>query len=444
MFGIPTGFDVVIGNPPYIQLQKNSGLLAKRYKDRNYETFSSTGDIYQLFYERGCKLLNKKTGCLSYITSNSWLHAQYGKKLRRFLNENLRPIRVIDMGPDVFDSATVDTAVLFIEYVQDINSNSNPMNQYEQCQAMEIENKSILENPIKEKDWGILHRQGEKGWIILSSSTEGEILKKIESKGTPLREFTDISIYRGVLTGYNKAFIVDQSTHNFLLAEDPKSAEILKPILRGSDIERYQANWHRLWLIGTFPALNLDIDDYPAVKQHMMTYGKSRLAQDGLPGGQSRKKTSNAWFELQDTCAYHENFQKHKVIWSDIGGQGRFSYDENGLYMINTAYMMVGKHMKYLCAFLNSSIAYWYMLKISNTLGKGRRWFKVFVESVPIVFPGESDIICLSNLVDKARLAISNETDKLDLIDKEVNSKIYDMYNFTKAEIESIELATTH
>ena len=134
-------------------------------------------------------------------------------------------------------------------------------------------------------------------------------MDKMESVGTPLKDWEDIAINRGVLTGFNKAFIIDNGTKEALIADDPRSADIIKPVLRGRDIKRYRAEWAGLWLIATFPALALNIDDYPAVKRHLQSFGKLRLEQSGriLPNGlKSRKKTMHAWYELQDTCAYHE------------------------------------------------------------------------------------------------------------------------------------------
>ena len=108
------GFDVVLANPPYIQLQKDGGKLGLLYRDAGYTTFIRTGDIYQLFYERGCQLLKANRGLLAYITSNSWLKAEYGKPLRRYLSEEQEPLALVELGKDVFTSAIVDSSVLLL------------------------------------------------------------------------------------------------------------------------------------------------------------------------------------------------------------------------------------------------------------------------------------------------------------------------------------------
>ena len=281
MFGVDEGFDVVIGNPPYIQLQKDQGRAAKVYGSAGYQTFQRTGDIYQLFFERGCGLLRPQTGVLAYITSNSWLKAEYGKSLRRWFSEHHSPLQLVEMGKDVFENAIVDTAVFVVRA-----GNDNPVI----CRAVDAEQKSGNQFPPSKRKWGTLKPDGERPWMALSK-IERDVMRKMEAVGTPLKEW-DIRIYRGILTGLNDAFIVDQATRDALVAADPRSAEILKPVLRGRDIARYRANWAGLWLISTLPALGLEIDDYPAIKRHLLSFGRDRLAQEGrvLLGEEDRGK----------------------------------------------------------------------------------------------------------------------------------------------------------
>ena len=231
MFGVADGFDVVIGNPPYIQLQKDGGKLGKLYKDAGYSTFAGTGDIYQLFFEKGCHLLKPGQGFLSYITSNSWLKAEYGKRLRRYFSEHHTPLRLLEMGKDIFENAIVDTSILMVRAGK---SDENGM-------AVDMDRLPDRSFPPEQSMWGPLRPEGEKPWCALSAIERG-IMDKMETIGTPLKEW-DIDIYRGVLTGYNMAFIIDDKIRSTLIAQDPKSAEIIKPVLRGRDIQRYQAQW---------------------------------------------------------------------------------------------------------------------------------------------------------------------------------------------------------
>ena len=239
---------------------------------------------------------------------------------------------------------------------------------------------------------------------------------------------------------------MDDKTRDALVSKDSKSAEILKPILRGRDISRYRANWDGLWLISTLPSLRLKIDDYPAIKQHLISYGKERLVQDGrrLPGGgRSRKKTLHSWFELQDTCAYHDKMSKKKVVWIELVNKSRFAYDESGLFVEATAFMMTGTHMKYLCGFLNSRLANWYILKSAPNSGMGvSRWKKVYVNNIPVARPNDSVAEKICDLVDQAIDLAVSEKNLLTKVEEAIDAIIYKNYGLSDEEAQIIERAT--
>ena len=165
-------------------------------------------------------------------------------------------------------------------------------------------------------------------WVILSP-IELSIKKKIESVGTPLKDW-DINIYRGVLTGCNEAFIIDSQKRDEILAnchtedERQRTAELIRPILRGRDIKRYGYDWAKLYLIATFPSRHYDIDKYPSIKQYLLSFGIERLEQTGkthIVNGEkvkARKKTNNKWFETQDSISYWEDFFKPKIIYPNM------------------------------------------------------------------------------------------------------------------------------
>ena len=248
------------------------------------------------------------------------------------------------------------------------------------------------------------------------------------------------AIYRGITTGLNDAFIIDNQTKEALIAEDPKSAEVIKPVLRGKDIQRYQAQWKGLWLIATFPALDLNIDIYPAVKRYLLTFGKRRLEQSGkrLPnGGRSRKKTSNAWFEMQDTCAYHEDFTKEKLLWIELVNNGRFAYDNSGFYGEATTFLLTGESIKYLCAVLNAKLIRWFLENVAPTSGMGTlRWKKVYVERLPIPRITGPRQQHFSGLVDRALMAKPGD---LKEIEADIDARVYQLYGLTPSEITAVE-----
>ncbi len=225
MFGVEDGFDIVIGNPPYIQLQKDGGKLAKMYENQEYQTFARTGDIYSLFYEKGYQILKPK-GILAYITSNKWMRAGYGEATRSFFAEKTNPLQLIDFaGIKVFESATVDTNILI--FAKENNTFST--------RACVIKDKELkkLSDYIKQNGVEGCRFDSSESWVILSE-IEQRIKAKIEAVGTPLKDW-DINIYRGILTGCNEAFIIDKTKRNEILAnckteeERQKTAEIIRP-----------------------------------------------------------------------------------------------------------------------------------------------------------------------------------------------------------------------
>jgi hypothetical protein len=280
MFGVKDGFDIVIGNPPYIQLQNNGGELAALYEKSNYCTFTRTGDIYCLFYERGYLLL-KQEGLLCFITSNKWMRAGYGEKLREFFANKTNPRLLIDFaGVKIFESATVDTNILLF---------SKEKNQHKtMCASTNKQTKESLNNlsNFVEQQHSFCDFSNSDSWVILSP-IEQSIKRKIEAVGTPLKDW-DINIYRGVLTGYNEAFIISTDKRKKILSncqtedERKRTEELIRPILRGKDIKKYGYEWAELYLIATFPSKKYDIEDYPSVKKIFIkfcsgTIDKSRL-----------------------------------------------------------------------------------------------------------------------------------------------------------------------
>lgn len=415
------GFDVVLGNPPYVALQKNAGELGRLYKDADFTTFARTGDVYQLFYERGCELLMPSGGLLAYITSNSWLKAEYGKPTRRYFSDNHTPLRLIELGKDIFESAIVDSSILIARYGK----------HDETGKAVDMDRLSDKDFPPAENFWSAFRPKGEKPWSTLSG-IEQSIMDKMKDIGTPLKEW-DVKINRGVLTGYNDAFIIDDATKRRLLAEDPKSAAIIKPVLRGRDIQRYRAKWPNLYLIDTHngyggtPAVN--IDDYPAIKNHLNRFH---------PQLKRRQDKGRTPYNLRN-CAYHEEFTKEKLFWMDMSNRGRFAYSETEMYCNDKGFMMTGKSLKYLCAILNSALITCLMKNNALTTGMGlMQWKKFAVERIPIPKISPTEQRPFINLVASILKAKADTTEQEAKIDR----LVYELYDLTTEEIAAVEGVT--
>ena len=254
-------------------------------------------------------------------------------------------------------------------------------------------------------------------------------------------------IYRGVLTGYNMAFIIDDKIRSTLIAQDPKSAEIIKPVLRGRDIQRYQAQWAGLWMIATFPSLHLDINDYPAVKRHLLSYDRERLEQAGktlADGSKSRKKTPHHWFELQDTCAYHAQFMKEKLFWMHMSPRGRFAYSDSEIYCNQKAFFLTGHSLKYLCAILNSTLVTWLIRNMAVTTGMGlTQWDKFVVERISIPTIAVSEQRQFVQLVESI-LSAKADSPSADTtyLENEIDGLVYSLYELSTEEtvlLDSIE-----
>ena len=258
-------------------------------------------------------------------------------------------------------------------------------------------------------------------WVILSP-IEQSIKKKIEAVGTPLKDW-DIQINYGIKTGCNEAFIISTEKRKEILDncqtedERKRTAELIRPILRGRDIKRYGYEWAELWLIATFPSRHYNIDEYPAVKQYLLSFGIERLEQTGkthIVNGEkvkSRKKTHNKWFETQDSISYWEDFNKPKIIYPDICTFLSFELDTSCFYLSNTAYFLITEkeeHLKYFLRVLNSSVMDWYYRTLSVQLGeKAVRMFSIYVLNIPIPPISDEPIEEILKLSKEEKLFIS-------------------------------------
>ena len=419
MFGVADGFDIVIGNPPYIQLQNNGGELAQLYEGCGYSTFARTGDIYCLFYERGWQLL-KKNGHLCYITSNKWMRAGYGEKTREFFANKTNPMLLIDFaGVKIFESATVDTNILLF-------SKSN--NQHETvCAVTNKQNKDSVKNlsDFVQQQSNICDFNSSDSWVILSP-IEQSIKKKIEAVGTPLKDW-DINIYRGVLTGCNEAFIIDSEKRDEILAncqtedERQRTDELIRPILRGRDIKRYGYVENGLYLINTHNGIRghiprINIEDYPAVKAHLNQYwDKISIRAD----------KGDTPYNLRN-CAYLEDFSKQQIVWIELSDNPKFALAEK-IMSVNTVFFMTGEHILHLLGLLNSRLITWYFRHcIGTTSGVGtNRWLKYTIEQIPMA-PVSSKLEELSFLITK------NYDEEKNL---EIDLSVCRLYNLNEEEI---------
>lgn len=418
------GFDIVIGNPPYVQLQR-LGRYSDILQTQGYETFVRTGDLYCLFYEKAIKSL-RPGGVMAYITSNSWLKTIYGEPLRRYFMENSTPVAILNFeNAQLFKAAIVETNILLSLKGKHILA----------TRALNIDEKADTNKPLHElvSEKGMtLQGLSEKEWII-GDLAAMQLRKKMEEGNMRLIDCS-VEIYRGVLTGFNEAFIINEATMNELIAVDTKNTEIIKRVLRGRDVQRYASNFSNFWIINShngvrqsnLPRIDV-IKDYPTIFYYFQKY-QSQL--------EKRLDKGEHWSNLRN-CAYLGEFEKPKILWGELSDAPKFSYDDKGYYPEATLFLMTGEKLKYLLAILNSKAGEWYFNQFSTTSGMGtNRWKKYKIEQLPIPNATAEQEGILERLVDymlwlkESQLAGSSPDLQLrvDYIDQIINGLVYELY----------------
>lgn len=438
------GFDCVIGNPPYIRQEDIKEL--KPSLKRAYKIYKGTSDIYTYFFELGHKVL-KDSGILSFITSNKYTRSGYGESLREFILENTTILNYIDLnGIKVFDSASVDTSIISFK-------KKKPKKDTTFCYLApkEIKENSLYESNSQKLKQSSLSKEG----FHFSDEATQNLKAKIESLGTPLKEW-DISIYRGILTGYNEAFIITTEKRDEILAkckdeaEKERTAKLIKKMLRGRDIKRYSYEWVGLWLINTHNSYQdskgnkippIDINEYPALKAYFDEIGKNHKGKG--KGLFDREDQGITPYNLRN-CAYLEEFEKEKIVWAEMTDTPSFMYDNNNFLTNQTCYFLIHENNKYLLGILNSKLIYNYMKSISSNLGDGAfRWIKQYIEKLPIPKIDSTNKALSDEIISLVEQILDSKAKDPTTDTKELESKIdflvYKLYHLTDDEIKIIE-----
>lgn len=319
------GFDCVIGNPPFIQIQKFDKSYKKMLQKLDFVTYEGSSDVYCMFIELGCYLL-KDNGTLCFITSNKWLRSSYGEKTRNFLLNGMNPELLIDLGPGIFENATVDSSIIFLK--------KEKYNHSVLCCKASKEDISNLSTFVSsnsiQQDFNI-----DDNWVILSP-IEISIKNKLETNGVPLLNWENVKINRGILTGCNEAFIVTNEQRNEILDgcldsdERARTEQIIRPVLRGEHIKRESITWTDTYLICFHNGYTkndgskvnkLLIEDYPSIKKWLDQY-YSRL--------ESRDDKGDTPYNLR-SCTYMDDFNHEKIVFPAIMTKGPFfAHDSEG------------------------------------------------------------------------------------------------------------------
>jgi len=367
------GFDVVIGNPPYVRQELLGDF--KEYFKTHFKVYHGTADLYTYFFEKGMQLLNEN-GLFGIIVANKWMRAKYGEPLREWLKS--KPIQqIIDFGDlPVFQQATTYPCIFIAGGENDGHFWAT------EVKSLDFVNLADYHHENRQK----ISREtlNPTGWQLISDS-ETKILAKLQENTIPLGDYVKGKIFRGVLTGLNEAFVIDEETRNRLITEDPKSAEVIKPFLAGRDIKRYQHPVSDKYLIFTRRGIN--IDDYPAIKNHLIQF-KDRLTPKPpdwkRENWKGRKPGPYKWYEIQDTVAYWAEFEKPKIIYPNILKRPEFTLDYDR-WFTNQKCFIISIDDKFLLGLLNSSVTFfWFKQVLPKLRGDFFEPSYIYLKNFPI------------------------------------------------------------
>ncbi|HEP3243042.1 TPA: Eco57I restriction-modification methylase domain-containing protein [Campylobacter coli] len=449
------GFDLIIGNPPYIRQEELKEL--KPHLAKNYKVYKGTSDIYTYFYELGFNVLKDRGGVLSYITSNKYTRAGYGEALREFLLKNVKVLEYTDLnGIKVFDSATVDTSILCFE------KSKSKDNKFKYLALSNEILKTCAYDIGLYKDYAEFSQNSLSKESFTFSDENTSVLKaKIERIGTPLKEWQGLDIYRGILTGYNEAFIITTEKRNEILAnckdeaEKERTAKLIRKMLRGRDIKRYSYEWAGLWVIFIpwhFPNVEKpktmleneqDLkEQYPSLYKHLLSH-KERLSK------RNKEETGirYEWYCLQRWGAnYYQEFEKEKLGWQRITQEPSFILEKEYILLDSMAFMVANSknELKYLLGFLNSNLIFYYFKNIGHLYSdKGFLLSNQYVEKFPIPKINSKNQKLADELINLADdILKAKEQDKnanIQELENKINSLTYKLYNLTEEEIKIIE-----
>ncbi|MBW7884916.1 MAG: Eco57I restriction-modification methylase domain-containing protein [Caldilineaceae bacterium] len=420
------GFDIVLANPPYVRQELLGSAYKQGLKAIYPEVYAGTADLYVFFYARALQL-SKPSGMVVFISSNKFMRAGYGEKLRKHLGATTTLRVIIDYGDLPLFTATTYPCI--------VATRNQPPVQQAAAQVAVIDDINDVEKTgdvMQQRAWAIAQRSlRPDGWALERPDVLA-LLAKLRRSGPELSNHAGISFYRGVTTGLNEAFVIDDETRKNLIAADPNSAEIIKPWIRGRNVKRWRMDREQKFLL--FTRRGIDIEKYPAVKRHLETF-REKLTP-GTPNG--RKSGNYQWYEIQDSTAYYTELEGPKIIWPDIARQSEFTMDTEGIYPDATLFVIPGEN-RFLLGILNSQVTDWFIHHTSSSIQQGYLRFKrVYVEKLPVPLLTTEETMKIEALVERL-VVLQGAGPEVPLLETRLNALIFHMYNLSPAEIRQIE-----
>jgi adenine-specific DNA-methyltransferase len=431
VFGVGAGrggFDLIIGNPPYVR-QEQIKELKPKLELAYPSVYAGTADLYVYFYARGFDLL-REGGRLAYITSNKFFRADYGRNLRRFFADKVKLETVIDFGDlPIFEATAYPTIMISVKrYITYLPKHSAPAaNSVETLTINSMEAVADLEKfVVANSSLRVQTDLNEDGWNLGNIEVQF-LITKLKTLGTPLKNYANTEMYYGIKTGLNEAFIIDEATRTKLVEEDANSADIIKPHLKGKDVRRYRLAFSNRYIILT--QRGIDIKKYPAIKRHLDQF-KEAL--------EKRQDKGEFYWELR-SCSYYAEFEKPKIIYPEVSYDCRFAYDINFHYYTDKTTSIIPTSDKYLLGVLNSKLSEFFFRNIMSSVRGGYLMFSaIYVEQMPIATPTNEQRARIeelaNNLIEKGldvREAVGWQAG--------IDRIVYEIYGLTSEEIALVE-----
>ena len=424
MFGVADGFDVAIGNPPYISHDKIPKQLKAQIKN-HYQSYQPFADVYCYFIEKALELQSDR-GVLSFITSNSYLRAEYGAPIRNLLLSKNMLLRILNIeDSQVFESAIVNVAIIMSRKPTNSTDDScivvnSPFSGNSFADFVKINSFNYPQAYFNSKSWNLAEPK-----LI-------ELQKKLESSGKTLEEFRT-KIRLGIATGSNEAFLVDEDQKRKFCEKNPINAEIIKPVLRGRDISRYSYTLPGQYILLSKNGVNVE-RDYPDIYEHLESFG-DRFKNRGAQG--------QHWTNLR-ACSFYDDFKKEKIVWIELSDLGRFALCNEEIYLLNSAYFLLPPpsiDAKFLLGILNSTTIRFYLNLVAETSGMGTsRWINNYVKDFPIPVVSHEQQTEITEIVNQILDAkCSNLAADIADLENEIDKRVYDLYDLTPEEIRIIE-----
>ena len=440
--GANAGFDIVLANPPYVRMEKLDNEDGLSYVEAFPEVAASRADILVYFYARALQLL-RSGGWLSFITSNKFMRAGYGAGIREHLPASLRIRRIIDFGDLPLFEANGKPIAAYPAVVVGSRSDetsghnlrvgdlSGPVRRELSDVNLKV-NAENVRGALKDLD-GLLARAEfsnfpqtllRKDSWILDDPVAVRLFERLMSRGNSIGEAVSERIYSGVKTGLNKAFVIDRVKRDELVHDDPRSAELIKPWMRGSDIKRWKADWSEAFII--FANRGVNIEQYPAIMDHLRWFRRDL----------AKRATANQhpWYELQQPQeGFYDQFSHPKIVWPDITREAKFAYDTTGSYLDMTCFFIPNAPI-WMLSTMNSTLMEFMLRQSTSTLRGGfLRPKRQYMERLPIVRPDKESLNRLEDLATEM-FRLQNSSTEAGAVEREIDTIVFDVYGLSPVE----------